>query len=77
MYDVLFLPLAARTLVTALFVIRLVPLNNGEPHRAPAIWAGGPIKGPLARIKDTELRHDAPAQTDLLENTNLAPWSSQ
>jgi hypothetical protein len=71
---VLFLVLAARTLITALFVIGLVWLNSGEPHRAPAIWAGGPIKRPLARIKDTELRHDAPAKSDLLENINLAPW---
>ena len=70
----LLLALAARTFVTALFVTRLVRLNNGEPHRAPTIWASGPIKGPLAWIKDTELRHDAPAKTDLLENTKLAPW---
>ena len=70
----LLLALAARTFVTALFVIRLVRLNNGEPNRAPAIWAGGPIKWPLARIKDTELRHDAPAKTDLLENIKLVQW---
>ena len=74
LYDVLFLALAARTFVTALFVIRLVRLNNGEPHRTPTIWAGGPIKWPLARIKDTELRHDAPAKTELLENIKLAQW---
>ena len=58
-YDVLCLALAARTLVTALFVTRLVRLNSGEPHRAPAIWAGRPVKGPLALVKDTERRHDA------------------